>query len=87
MPVQATKREAAVIRGLDQRLRNIIEVLDPQNIQNCQSTISDPLNTTHRVTEKNTPRSEENEKSTPRSEHNLIHEPHESKPQEVRYHS
>ena len=75
IPVQASKCKAAMMRGLDQRLRNIIEVLDPQNIQNCQSTISDPLNTTHKVTEKNTPGSEENEKNTLRSEHNLIHQP------------
>ena len=33
------------------------------------------MNTTHKVTEKNAPRSGHNEKNTPRSEHNLIHPP------------
>ena len=32
MPVQATKSETTVIRAPDQRLRNIIEIQDPQNI-------------------------------------------------------
>ena len=55
MPVQATKSEATVIRAPGQRLRNIVEIQDPQNIQNSQSTIGNPLNTTHKVTKKNTP--------------------------------
>ena len=61
MPAQATKSEATVIRAPDQRLRNIIEIQGPQNIQNSQSTIGSPLNTTHNT-----------EKNTPRSEHSLI---------------
>ena len=61
MPAQATKSEATVIRAPDQRLRNIIEIQRPQNIQNSQSTIGSPLNTTHNT-----------EKNTPRSEHSLI---------------
>ena len=75
MPVQATKSETIVIRAPDQRLRNIIEIHDPQNIQNSQSTIGNPLNPTHKATEKNTPRSEQNEKNTPKLEQNLIHPP------------
>ena len=54
MPVQATKSEATVIRAPGQRLRNIVEIQDPQNIQNSQSTIGNPLNTTHKVAKKNT---------------------------------
>ena len=46
MPVQATKSEKTVIRAPDQRLTNIIEIQDPQNIQNSQSIIGNPLNTT-----------------------------------------
>ena len=42
MPAQATKSEAIIIRAPDQRLRNIIEIQDPQNIQNSQSTIGNP---------------------------------------------
>ena len=75
MPVQATKCETTVIKVPYERLRNIIKVQDPQNIQNSQSKISNLLNTTHKVTEKNTPRSEHNEKNTPRPEHTLIHPP------------
>ena len=33
MPVQATKGKTTVIRAPDQRLRNITEIQDPQNIQ------------------------------------------------------
>ena len=72
MPAQATKSEATFISVPDQRLRNVTEIQDSQNIQNIQSTIGNPLNTTHKVTEKNTPSSEHNEKNTSRSEHNLI---------------
>ena len=61
MPAQATKSEATVIRAPDQRLRNIIEIQGPQNIQNSQSTIGSPLDTIHNT-----------EKNIPRSEHNLI---------------
>ena len=83
MVAQATKSEALVIRASDQRLRNIIEIQDPQNIQDSQSTISNSLDTTLKVTEKNTPiikqniatRSTDNARSKP----NLI-----SLPQKVR---
>ena len=34
MQAQATNSEAIVIRAPDQRLRNKIEIQDPQNIQN-----------------------------------------------------
>ena len=54
MPAQATKSEATVTRALDQRLRNI---RDPQNIQDSQSTISNPLNATLKITEKTPPES------------------------------
>ena len=60
MPAQATKSEAIVIRASDQRLKSIIEIQDPQNVQNSQLAIGNPVNTTHKVTEKNTPRSAHN---------------------------
>ena len=50
MPAQATKSEATAIRAPSQRLKNIIEIQDPQNIQNSQSTISNPSKTTLKVT-------------------------------------
>ena len=76
MPAQVTKSEGTIIRASDQWLRNIIDIQDPQNIQNNQSIISNPLNTTLKATEKNTPEITENitTKSTDiaRSEQNLI---------------
>ena len=65
MPVQATKSEATVIRAPGQRLRNIVEIQDPQNIQNSQSTIGNPLNTTHKVTKKNNPDQNATRKTPP----------------------
>ena len=43
MPAQATANEATIIRAPDQRLVNIIEIQDPQNIQSSQSTIRNTL--------------------------------------------
>ena len=60
MPAQATKSEATVIRAPHRRLKGIIEIQGPQNTQHSQSTISNPLNTTHNVIDKNTRRSEHN---------------------------
>ena len=71
MPVQTNKSETTVVRTPDQRLRDIIEIQALQNIKNSQSTVANPLNAIHKVTEENTPRSEHNEKNTPRSVHNL----------------
>ena len=68
MPAQADKSEAIVIRAQDQHLRNITKIQDPQNMQNSQSTIGNPFKTTHKVTEKNTPRSEHNLINCPKSE-------------------
>ena len=50
---------ATVIRAPDQRLK-LIEVQDPQYIQHSHSTNSNPLNTTHNVTDKNIPNLEHN---------------------------
>ena len=36
VPTQTTKSEATFIRASDQRLRNITEIEEPQNIQNIQ---------------------------------------------------
>ena len=78
MPAQATINEATVIRAPDQRLRNIIEIPDPQKSVShpSQSTISNSLETTLRVTEKNTPIIKENittrSNDIARPEHNLI---------------
>ena len=43
MPAQATANEPTIIRAPDQRLVNIIEIQDPQNIQSSQSTIRNTL--------------------------------------------
>ena len=75
MPAQTTKSEATAIKAPDQRLKNIIEIQNSQNIQNSQSAISTPLYTTPKVTEKTTPRITETltagSTSTARSEDNL----------------
>ena len=60
MRAEANKSEAIVIGGPNQQLRSINKIQDPQNIQNSQSTIGNPFKTTHKVIEKNTPRSEHN---------------------------
>lgn len=56
MQAQATKSEATVIRAPLQRLKNVIEIQGPQNIQNSQSKVSNPLKTTLKVTRKGTPK-------------------------------
>ena len=60
MRAEANKSEAIVIGGPNQQLISITKIQAPQNIQNSQSTIGNPFKTTHKVTEKNTPRSEHN---------------------------